>query len=521
MNSLANDIRHKLAPFLMHFCVDGRPDVNELLTTIAFHARCAITFRRGSYSLFFLAEVPTVAYAGGLSYAIRTIGYGDIDHQTLVLDYTPTEDVVTKMNITWRDSYNGVEHKLILRHNIAKYGVQEEEFDWSSYTIRETVKHTATFWLIRLAKVYRIIRFSTPPHLIALEPLDPVYLEIPDLGTTETITGVILSSTYDSSAQKIDWVVWTPILAGTTVPYRFAWPADLGVEDYWPTFDERAAGFAGGGFTPGFNVIPPSGHPLSLVKSVSTGPGGGITSGGGNCARGPGLEGFHIPHLNAAGEDQCDDDQGDEQPSDTGAAAPEVELEEGDGGGIDIPEVPMPTETGATAVEEGARLGGIESIAIKAQEDANRARGVAEEAMAAANGEGSGEGGSAQDPLDEPDDPIEELPEETDLDCSYQGYFFSGVVTVTSGGSEPGDSGQVEAFVTTTQTLRSYGSLEALNNATIEANIPFSERGPSEVGETVETNASRLDVSEKDECEGNPPGLLASKDEPYPPPIDA
>lgn len=518
MNSLANDIRGKFMAFPMHFCVDGRPDANSLLAEIAFHARCAISFRRGEYSLFFLAEEPTVAYTDSTSTALTTIAYSDIDAQSLVLDYTPTEDVVTKMDITWRDTYNGTDQRIILRHNISKYGVQEEQFDWNSYTIRETVKHTATFWLIRLAKVYRIIRFTTPPHLINLEPLDPVSLQVPDLGTDETITGIVLSSIYDPGSQRINWTVWTPILAGTTVPYRFAWPADLGVDDYWPTFDERAAGFAGGGFTPGFNVIPPSDHPLSETKtntSSSAGAGGG--GGGGNpCARG--VRGFNIPSSEVFGNPACDDDQGDEQPSDTDKTAPDVELEEGDGGGIDIPDVPDPISIGSDAVgEANAQRDAAEVAAIKAQEDANRARRVAEEALLAAAGAGGAAGGGPDDPLAGEEDPIEDLADPDDLNCSYAGNFFTGTVTATTGGSSPGDSGKINSFTYLFKEVRHYGSLDALNDATILANKAFAEREDSTVGDVVETNASRIDIDEKEECGGNPPGLLAIDKTAYPP----
>ena len=511
MNSLANDIRSKFTAFPMHFCVNGRPDANTLLAEIAFHARCALTFRRGQYSLFFLAQEPTVAYADGLPRALTTISYADIDHQTLVLDYTPTEDVVTKMDITWRESYNGVDQRIILRHNIAKYGVQEEKFDWNSYTTRETVKHTATFWLIRLAKVYRIISFSTPPHLIDLEPLDPVSLEIPDLGTDETITGIILSSQYDSGSQQIKWVVWTPLLAGTTVPYRFAWPADLGVDDYWPTFDERAAGFAGGGFTPGFNTIPPSDHPLSQTKNTPTSSGQGGGGGGGNPCKRTGFA-----NLNISPAPECDDDHGDDQPSDTDKTAPDVQLEEGDGGGIDVPKVPNPVTTGTDPEAEANRQrDAIEAAVVKVQEDANRARRVAEEGMLASQGLGGGEGGAAEDPLGGEEDPIEDLADKDDLNCSYAGNFYKGTVTVTTGGSEEGDSGKINAFQYTTHEVRYYGSLFALNAATQAANVPFAERPDSAVGDTVETNASRIDVSEKEACNGNPAGLLALDSTPY------
>ena len=121
---IPGEIHHRHPP-ATEFPLDGvvvGEDLLEVLQEIAFQARCALWLSNGTFYIKYLPEEPS---------SDSTITVSDLDAETGVeVELTPTEDLVTKMIVSWRISWASETNKLILRHNIKKYGTQQEEFDF-------------------------------------------------------------------------------------------------------------------------------------------------------------------------------------------------------------------------------------------------------------------------------------------------------------------------------------------------------------------------------------------------------
>lgn len=216
------DVTTKLTPFPSHFAVFDRRQVIDLLKDIAFQARCAIFINDGKYFLKYLPVEPG---------SEATITEADVVHQTLSVGLTPTEDLVTKMDVTWRPTYapeiqgEDVDSKFILRHNVEKYGVQEQSFDWFIYAQPDIIRKAATFWMIRLSNTWKKMTFETKLNLLNVETLDGVTLNFAgDFAGSSSYTGIVENATYNSTDNTISFEILTPIKAGTMIPYVFFWP---------------------------------------------------------------------------------------------------------------------------------------------------------------------------------------------------------------------------------------------------------------------------------------------------------
>ena len=236
-----NYVETKLAPFPMNFAVLDRENTIDLIKKIAFVARCAVWIDNGVFHLKYLPEEPA---------SDSTITVSDIQNKSIEVELTPTEDLVTKMVVTWKLSWangNGeVPNKIILRHNVNKYGTKEQEFDFSYYNQPDIILKAATFWLIRKANTWKKIKFKTFLHKLNLETFDTVTLDLPPYVANGDVKAMVEKANYNSADQMIDFECWVPVKSGTMEKYKFAWPSALTVSDTFPTPAEIAAGNAGG-----------------------------------------------------------------------------------------------------------------------------------------------------------------------------------------------------------------------------------------------------------------------------------
>jgi hypothetical protein len=241
-------VRTKLIPFPANFPILDRKNAIQVLQEIAFQARCAIWINNGSFYLKYLPEVPT---------SNDTITVGDVDAEKgVVVDLTSTEDLVTKMKITWRMSWapesdrpkDDNEKTIILRHNVSQYGTHEQEYDFYIYNQPDTIYKVATFWLIRKSNTWKRITFKTFLNKLNVETFDAVTL---DFAQTYVASGSILSlvekANYNSADNVVEFECLVPVRSGELTQYHFFWPAALPVTDMWPPQSEREDGSAGGG----------------------------------------------------------------------------------------------------------------------------------------------------------------------------------------------------------------------------------------------------------------------------------
>lgn len=245
-------VRERLENYPSHFALLEKKNVLQVLKEIAFQARCAIWISGDTFYIRYLPEEPD---------PVVNVTESDIDtddgHSTFELFHTATEELVTKYTGRWQESYAYDEpNRVILRHNVNKYGTLERDDHYYIYNIQELVVKSMTFWLIRYANTWKKCRFRTALQTLEAETMDAIGLNFANNYIANVnVKGLIEAATLDTANRTIDYEIWTPVKAGTMVPYDFAWPADVEAEFIFPTNEEVAGGFAGAGAgAPGFGA---------------------------------------------------------------------------------------------------------------------------------------------------------------------------------------------------------------------------------------------------------------------------
>ena len=211
-----DSVKAALENYPSNFVLYNRQNILDLLKDIAWQSRCSIKLVNDIFYLTYLSTTPTPT---------ETIEQNDILVDSLELGYTQTEDLVTKMVCTWETSgFQKEKHRIILKNNVAKYGIQEQDYDFYIYNYIDAVIKSATFWLIRYSNTWRKATFITPITKLNIETLDAVTLDISFI-SNDSITSIVESAVYDSANNGISFECWLPILAGTTTEYVFAFPA--------------------------------------------------------------------------------------------------------------------------------------------------------------------------------------------------------------------------------------------------------------------------------------------------------
>jgi hypothetical protein len=253
-------VRANMTNYPTNFWVKERKNILELIRDIAFQTRCAVYIRNDTIFIKYLSKEPASA---------RTITASDILVGTFQVTHTPTEDLVTKHEVEWQNGEAGIEdddevvRKIVLKHNVPKYGVQEESYKYYTQNTYETILKSATFWLIRRSHTWKYVSFDTSIKHLDLDLFDCITLDLPQFSATP-VKCVITKAQFDNTNNTIHFEAWTPVRAGTTEPYIWAWPADQSAYRRWPVDGEQQ--WAEPGYD--FNVSPPTDHILS---------GGGVT----------------------------------------------------------------------------------------------------------------------------------------------------------------------------------------------------------------------------------------------------
>lgn len=249
-----NAVKTKLTNYPSNFWVKERLNVLDLIHDIAYQARCAVYIRNNIMYIKYLSEEPT---------SVRTITESDIIANTFQITLTGTEDVYTKHTVDWQKSEAGVESgdnvnfKIILKHNVPKYGITDASWNYYTQNTYDTILKSATFWLIRRANTWKRVEFETPLKHLDLDLFDCITLDVAQFSSTQTKV-VIESAIYNPDTNTIRFECWTPVLAGTDEVYTWAWPANQNQNLRFPLPGEED--LAGDGYS--FEVTPPVDHIL-------------------------------------------------------------------------------------------------------------------------------------------------------------------------------------------------------------------------------------------------------------------
>jgi len=234
-----NTVRSYVDNYPSHFALLERKNIMTVLEEIAFQARCSIWISDGVFYIKYLSKEDT---------AVDTITEADIDSGTLAINTTNSEELVTKLVASWTDDLAKTElNRVILRHNVNKYGTREREINFYIYNIQELVIKSATFWLIRLANVWKNLEFVTYLDKLALETFDTILFDFnTNFVANEDVKGTLTSVVYDSNEKIISMTAWLPVRCGDMTTYDFARPQEISIELFFPTNEEIANGSAGG-----------------------------------------------------------------------------------------------------------------------------------------------------------------------------------------------------------------------------------------------------------------------------------
>lgn len=230
-----------------HFALFDRPNVLTEINRIAYEARCALIRNGDVFSIVYLSAEPD---------SVRTIDTTKVDaesHYTMV--FPNTDDVTTRCVASFKEDYLPSDYpdpKVVLRHNVSKYGMRSKDIEYHIYNDRSLVLKSATFWMIRDSNSWKELSFTTFLNNLDLEVLDCITIDLPGI-SNDPVKALIHGITYNTTDFTLSITVQCPVKIGEMDAYPFYWPANLAEDETFPTQVEIEDGYAGG-FGPGSGV---------------------------------------------------------------------------------------------------------------------------------------------------------------------------------------------------------------------------------------------------------------------------
>lgn len=244
------EVNGYLGNYPCNFWLDRKKNVFDLIQDIAYQSRCGIYIRGDTVYIKYLSKEPV---------SLRTLTKSDIVSNSLKIKLNDNNDIKTKHTIKWKKSGatveagNDLELTLVLKHNTERYGSKEANYDYYTQNTYSTILKSSTFWLIRESNSWKTIEFSTSLSNLDLDIWDCVTINTDFINSKLVITKININW----NENTINFEGWTPIKAGKTEPYLWAWPADQNALETFPRPDDESqgAGYA-------FDITPPVGHLL-------------------------------------------------------------------------------------------------------------------------------------------------------------------------------------------------------------------------------------------------------------------
>ena len=218
-------VKTQVENYPANFVLHERVDAIQLIEDIAWQARCAVWINNDIIYIKYLSTTDTT---------VANINQTNIKTDSLVVEFTETEDLVTKFIAEWRPhELQERAHEIIFRNNIPKYGLIEKRYQFWIYNIEELVVKSSMFWQIRYSNTWKKLRCKVFLDFLNRDLFD--YLNI-NFDTTlianndATVTGIIDSINYDPSAYNIDLEIWTDIRSGEMYQFPWAFPSSVDPE---------------------------------------------------------------------------------------------------------------------------------------------------------------------------------------------------------------------------------------------------------------------------------------------------
>jgi len=243
-------VKTKIANYPHNFYELDRPDALELCHRLAYEARCMLSIRNGTVYITYLSEEPT---------SVHTLTDSQVLAGTFVESLSESDEVYTQHRIGWQSAGASVrddldpDRTLLLKYNVDLYGNNEQSWDYK-FNVFSLVEKTGTFWMIRKANSWRMVRFDLPMKYIDLDVGDAITL---DISYFPTVKCVVAETKYNPGQDTVSILCQTPIRSGETEEYYWFWPSQKPAVQRFPLPDDP---HGGGGYP--FNVTPPIGSLL-------------------------------------------------------------------------------------------------------------------------------------------------------------------------------------------------------------------------------------------------------------------
>ncbi len=228
-------VKAAIAKYPSHFALIERKNVLDIIEEIAWQARCATFVSNGIAYIKYLSAEPI---------DVATLNSNNVIVNSVVVELSSSDELVTKFTAKWKpDGALQEDYKIILRNNINKYGLHEENYNFYIYNIESLVTKSAMFWMLRYSNTWKSLNCSCGLDLLKVEPLDAVTLAFDKTYiATNPCLAVVEEVNYHVNDNRIDFKIWTPVRAGTVAPYVFAWPATALIDKEYPTDLDLDAG---------------------------------------------------------------------------------------------------------------------------------------------------------------------------------------------------------------------------------------------------------------------------------------
>lgn len=208
----------------------------DFVKEVAFQGKIGVWISDGIIYMKYLPAEPS---------SVDTITESDILQETMELGTTQTENIITRFRGTYRKYQNQEKDSVVIvSANVGKYGIKQRDYNFFLYSSPKIIRNVEAFWLTRLSNTFKILKFKTPIHKLALELYDCVTLDFnTKYVSNNDIKSIVQKITYDSDAKTLDFEVFVPVLMGQMAEYAYAWPQNNEIP--YDTFERAAAGEIG------------------------------------------------------------------------------------------------------------------------------------------------------------------------------------------------------------------------------------------------------------------------------------
>lgn len=212
---------NSIVKYRADFAVLGESDALALCHDIAYQARCALLVFGTTAKIRYLSRPPT-----STAFVLRNNATRE---DSFDLTLTPDTDIATSIKARWRVNYTGEkERKYPARANVPIYGVRPEEREFYIYQRKSLVKKSATFWVNRRSRTWKLIEVEADLQAIVVEPLDGVQQSMNDIFITDPTLCEAWSVDYSSLPHAIRLQLWVPFESGSNFITSNAYLTDTG-----------------------------------------------------------------------------------------------------------------------------------------------------------------------------------------------------------------------------------------------------------------------------------------------------